>query len=543
MIRFILLIFMLFSTQVFAASVEEIQELNLAKAELALVDGNIKEAAKMIQKNLIRKNFHLASYQFLIDLYLRQGLHSKAFRVYYFLIKRLHTDRILTAGDRRALLFAYKKSPKPTEEVLRIYEDIAKTYFNMNDDKKLKDKKRPLFLLNMAKKYFGVMLHYKFNVAEARYYMGLIEKRQKNYGEAITNFLEAKDMFLEETGDQSLANELDFLVGETLIQTGFTDAGSIFLQSVYLQGRRGGSLRDYAQQYIDSLYSQDLYFYSLSLGMTNNNNVHSLSDSDIETFDTDLKEIYGSVDGTSTDLTLSAFYNSKQEKHFQYIASAYYIQNEYGEENISFQDIKSYGASGEIRYDNLIKSLVRLNYSLAKTKYRPEASAAYEDLSTAHTITLSYGHLLKSGLITYRIPYLLTSSEIGEDTSSFGLEINFVPYTNTQYFRPSYTIEFNSNDEGDEDIERTREISPSFTNHFKLGDNRSIFLTGTYTWYNNDDESTGYKEYQLDASYSYIFKFWNKLSGALNYSYSNQSQDDGDVIKTTTFSGNLTVSF
>lgn len=526
-----------------AASVEELQELNLAKAELALIDGNFERAAKIIQRNLIRKNFHLASYQFLINLYLKKEKFSKAFRVYYFLIKRLHSDRILLAGDRRALNFAYKKAPKPSPAALSIYEDVAKKYFDLHEGNIFGKTKRPLFMLNMATKYFEVMIHYKYNVAEARYYLGLISKSKDNYGDAITNFLEARELFAKDENNKGVTQELDFLVGETLIQSGFTDAGSLFLQSVYLRGSRGSSLRDYAQQYIESLYSQDLYIYSISYGMTSKDNVHSLSDEEIETFDTDLKEYYGSVSDTSQDITLSAFYNSKQQNHFQYIASGYYASNTHSESLVSIQDSVAYGFTTEVRYDNLIKSLVRLSYSYAAASYRPEADADFESLSTTHTITLSYGHLLKSGLITYRIPYSFTNSEISDNTGYFGLNLSFVPYTNTRYFKPSYSLVVNSNDEGDEDIERSLEINPSITNHFKLNDYRSIFLTVGYTAYNNDDESTGYTEYELDLSYAHVFKFWTSLNGSLSYSYTSQSQDDGDSVKNGEISGSLSISF
>jgi hypothetical protein len=544
--KLLFFLFSLFFCQLgWTASVEELQELNLAKAELALVDGNQKKAFKIIQRNLIKKHFHLASYQFLIDLYLKNEKYSKAFKVYYFLIKRLHSNRILIAGDRKALNFAYKKAPKPKPEALSLYEEIARKYFELHEREIFKNKRRPLFMLNMATKYFEVLIHYKYNIGEARYYLGLINKSKKNYGEAITNFLEARDVFAKEQGTEGVTQELDFLVGDTLIQTGLTDAGSLFLQSVYLRGTKGSSLRDYAQQYIESLYSQDLFIYSLSYGMTRKGNAHSLSDEEIESFDADFKESLGSVSDTSQDLTLSAFYNSKQQNHFQYIASAYYATNEHSENLVSIQDSQAYGVSAELRYDNLIKSLVRLSYSLGKVSTRPEAGAAYESLSTSHTFTLSYGHLLKSGLITYRIPFSFTSvsSENSNDTSYFGLNLSFVPYTNTKYFKPSYTLVVNSNNEGEEGISRSLEINPSITNHFQIDDYRSIFLTGGFTYYRNSDETYGYKEWEIDASYAHVFKFWTNLNGSLSYSYTSQSQDDDDSVGRSEISGNLSVSF
>ena len=102
--------------------------------------------------------------------------------------------------------------------------------------------------------------------------------------------MEAKELFTEDDETDGISQELDFLVGTTLLQTGLTDAGMLFLQSVYLEGSKGSSLRDYAQQYIESLYSDDLYIYSLSYGVTRKDNVHSLSDDDIKTFDSTLKD-------------------------------------------------------------------------------------------------------------------------------------------------------------------------------------------------------------------------------------------------------------
>ena len=124
------------------------------RAEIAIVDGNQNLAFRIIQRNLIKKHFHLASYQFLIDLYLKNQKYAKAFRVYYFLIKRLHSRKLLEAGDKLALKHAFSKVPKPNAEALSIYEEVAKKYFELHESEVFKNKKQPLFMLNMATKYF-----------------------------------------------------------------------------------------------------------------------------------------------------------------------------------------------------------------------------------------------------------------------------------------------------------------------------------------------------------------------------------------------------
>ncbi|MGB0453321.1 MAG: hypothetical protein ACPGJV_06370 [Bacteriovoracaceae bacterium] len=544
------LVFGLSFSSSYAATVSELQELNLAKAELALVDGDDREALRLISQNLSRKHFHLASYQFLADFYFDNEIFAKGYRVLYYMIRKLHTPHLLKAPEGKVLNKVLRKVPKASEEALGIYFDIATKYYNHSGLPYFNDKKRPYFLLKLSRKYFSILDHYQFKTAEVKYYQGLIAKKMAKYNKAITKFFEAKDIFEEKYKDKETSEQIDFLIGETLLTSGSTDSGSIFLQSIAIRGKRrslqngqsqDATLASYAESYLDSLYSDNYSVFSVTYGMSENSNVHSLSDANRDDFSS-ISSFYDSESGRSEDMTASYYFNSKQFGHYQYIASAYYSQSQYDNAKINFQDSKSYGASFDIRYDNLLKSLAKFGYSYAKSLYRPEAGGSFTDLSASNTIYLQYGQVFKSGILKTKIPYTFNDNVISENSYSFGIELSFVPYLKTKNWRPSYQIDINRNSETS-GPPMTTEYQLSFTNHFKITNYDSVFLTLDYTLYNNSDPDTGYNQYQANLSYSRSFKFWRGLSFSASYNLRKRNKDNDETVNENIMSAGLTASF
>src|SRR5690606_17305593 len=133
----------------------EMQEVRLAKAQLALAEGKDKEAMQLVSKNLNPQYFHRASYQFLIDYHLKKGSISKAFKVLYYMIGKLHDRRVLNARfDQNFTAFIASLGPPP-REALEVYFAIAELYYQFYQKKIFK----PEFnqrLLRLSEKYFSV---------------------------------------------------------------------------------------------------------------------------------------------------------------------------------------------------------------------------------------------------------------------------------------------------------------------------------------------------------------------------------------------------
>ncbi|MBT3585366.1 MAG: hypothetical protein HN509_10710 [Halobacteriovoraceae bacterium] len=533
-----LLIF--FSLSARAVSLREIQDVRLAKAELAQSDGNTKVALKLISKNLDRKNFHLDSYLFLAKYHLRIGNIPKGLRVYYFAIKRLHGKDIINIKIKGSIFKYLSQIEPPSREALKLYYTIAQTYFNIFEEGIYADKFGHQ-LLRLAHKYFQVCSYYRYSLPSTKLYIAQVRSHQDKHLSAVEYLIEAQDLFRElgEAENKSSLNKIDVLLGESLIKDGQAESGLIFLKGIYLDPKANSSLKQYANAYIDALATSYLAA-SFSFNRKLNTNIHELSNFDLnQEFDSDTfieKEAW--VDSKNFNL----FYNTSKWNNFSSVMVLNILDETTTNRDLRAKDLRSYSFGLDLKYDNLKKSLFKLKYSYNQLYLKDSAAGKLAKVSTSHNLTPQYIYTLKRGTLTYGIPVTSTYSGSQHAQTSEGFSVSYTPFWHNKYLSPTFSFDYIREDEED-DSPDSNQFVLSISNHSAISDRHSFFTTFTFVANNNREDTTAYKESNLNWSYNYLVPWVKNLSLNATYDYRYRDNHVETATVVTLYSGGISYTF
>lgn len=548
MIRLSIALFtFLYFSVCYAADVYEIQEVRLAKAELALGEGREKEALKLIARNLQKRHFHLESFLFLANYFQSKGEFSKSFRVYHYIIKKFHSPKILKLRDPSLLPQLAPTLRKPTAEALTAYFELAKSYFKLkqnalNKENGYSEKHYDRFLF-LSVKYFQTCNYYKFNLKQTNYYLGILYNESDKFQKSLKHLLVAKDkMDKNSEEDREQEETIDYFIADNLVQEGFNDAGSLYLKSVYLSPKANKSLKEYANNYVDSL-NQPLMSLSGRYNYVYNSNIHLLTDSESDNFSALESSLYRE-DAYFNQIGINFFYNSK--RYSDYWSFLWYLdlqQETATDGRVSDKDTRYMTGSFEMKFDNLKKSITKLAYTYTKSLYKlNNMQNNFSEFSDTHSLTLKYSHSLRSGYMTYKLPWTYNNAIAAEPTTEIGLGIAFTSYFKSRYFAPSVGVDYTNVEETDQTAENSTKLDFILSNQANFSDFLSNFVTYTYTINSNNSPSIGYKEHNFDVLTSFLTPWVNGLSLNNNIVYQKTDEDTGGTINVWKISLGLSYS-
>jgi hypothetical protein len=523
---------------------DALQEIQFAKAELALIDGDEKEAIRNLRENLKVGSLHLPTYLMLTNIYLQKGENHRAFKVLYFLIRRLHPvdgARLLSLGYIDNVSAYLQEMSPPTREALEIYFLIAQNYYFLAERGNYTPEFRSQ-LYNLAAKYFIICDYYKYSLPQTNYFLGIVHSRRQLHQEAITRLLEAKDLFEKEEEVESTTEiqNINFMIGDNLIREGYRDAGTLYLNSLYLDLEADESLRQYSKSYLDQL-SSNFQIFSVGLNYNYRQNIYRFDDSFLEDYDT-FKSILGPENGATIGKSLSYFVSTKRYGHLIYSGSVS-LREDLAHEDLHWRlDSRIAGGGLEVKYDNLKRSLLKfsLNYNHILTKLDQESD--FKSSTTNLVFNLEYVHTLKRGTLSYRLPFSLRERKNDETLSTRGFSLSYVPFYRTRWMSPSFSTEFSLLQEG-EDLRDTKELQLSLSNHFRHSNQVSTFLFASYTKTDHELDRLSKNEYSLNLYTSFLLRFVRNLSANVSVSHSLANTGDDDSIRATSLTTGINYSF
>jgi hypothetical protein len=532
-----------YANRLFAAPVSEIQEVRLAKIELALLDGDFQEAIQMLNKNLSSKNFHLPSFLFLGRYHYQKKDYSKAFRVFYFIIKKLHGHhgkQIITLTQADTITSDLKDLSPPTRETLKVYFEVAQLYLQLAEKKDFSDELNQQFL-NLSAKYYQLCAYYRYSLPQTNYFLALVQGKRKKTQKAIDHYVEAKELFEKEkvSSNKEQIENIEFLLGDSLIKEGYIDAGTLFLKSLYLSPDANSSLKEYANAYLNAL-SADFLSFSVSYNFNYNNNINSLNSEGLESFDPDIQF---SKDAVLQEKSFNAFYiSSKFKRNWNYLLFLSVAEEATNNEDLATNDSRSASLGMELKYDNLIKSVAKLTYNYSYSWFKSNSIDVFGKLSDAHTITPQYIHTLKRGTLSYKLPISIFNSSLTGSGLSPGFAISYTPFWRNRWLSPTTTISYTLVDEG-ELIDNSTQYSLSASNHFGLSERLSIFAFASLIQNSNSDPENTFFQYSFNLSSSYQVKSVKGLSLNLSVAHTTTDEKIDGAINVFNVSTGLTYSF
>lgn len=505
------------------SNVVEMQEVRLAKAQIALAQGQDKEALEFISKNLNPSHFHRASYQFLVDYHLQNGKASKALKVLYYMAGKLHDKRVLTARFDKNFKKYLSTLGAPSRDALEVYFAIAEFYFELYNKKSFK-KDFDARLLSLSQKYFEVAQYYRFDLPLTKIFLGKIYSEKENYHIALEQFMDAKELFKEEykLDDDKGLEDVNLLIGTTMLQGGLLDPGSLYLRSVYFSSDTNNSTKALAQEYLNVLtYSFISATAKYTYGM--NSNIYELNEFQLENY-SNVESSFGPKDGTSSKLSGTLFYNYPQlTSSLSALFLSSFSQETYTHELHHNRNERIFTIGSELKYDALDKAIPKFRYYLT-LNYNPIDNVEdFQKSSQTHYLEAAYIRTIKSGSLSYSIPLSLTSYASGSSEKSLGAVISYTPFWINKLFSPSISLAFYNREEPVIEDKSTRVdlsggVQSEWNEHF------STFSNLVLRTNNNSNRFHDYKEYEFLVNGTWAWQWGLSIGADLSWRQRDFSQ-------------------
>jgi len=506
-------------TCVAADSVDEILDVRLAKAQLAYLHGNIELANRYLRKNLTNKKFHLNTYLFLGSTYRKIGFPTKALKVYYQAVGRSHGNRLLQDGNLKEVENSFNTYTIPDNDALAIYFLIATTYFDMF--KAQPDKNYQSKLGNLAVKYFTICSHYDYKTTESKYHVGLINQTHGLHNKSIADFLESLE---SNTADPKKDGTVELMFSGSLATKGQYDAATIYLRKVYLSAY-DSAIKRYAENYLDEL-GNTFSAFVVGTDLGTDNNVEKRTNTQLTNDPTINTSLYNTF-------SADALFSQGFAKYWKIKLQGNYENISYWESRLHSSDRREVGGTVTLQYDNILKSLAKLSYSESMEYYMDFTRDRYSKLYKRRELVPSYYHTLKSGTISYqliggqRTHYI---DRTATTTDEMGVGLSYVPFENSKYFSPSYSVIYKQIEELG-DTPTTNMTHLSFSNHFQFLSKFSTFFFWDYQIYSNPVAEFNYHLSKMSAIITYATPVQGlSLQGKIYYETTNY---DGWILSST----------
>jgi len=529
----------------YAAQISEIQEVRLAKAELAIADGKTDQAIQLLVLNLSNKDFHRESFLTLADLYIKKEQPAKALRLYHFIIKRIHGKVLLNISDKDVLIKKLKTLEMPSSEALETYFQMGQIFYSIYDRPEYPEKLQTN-LLKLAEKYLLITKHFTFATAESLYLLGIIQNKLSSYQESIKSFIDAKELFdsmstPEEPVSENTDKTLHLYLADSLIKEGFRDAGTMFLKSIISQNNADDGMKTYAQNYLSSL-SAHFFFATFTFGSFYNSNINSLDNEQEANFDRDYAAKYIKNDDRFWSKNVSFFYSSERwAEHYNMQVNMEYNQDDAVNRQLGYRDGRSFSGNVTLKYDNLIKSMAKISYGMQVSHIKDTSGAPFHRYSTKQKLNPEYVHTLKKGTISYKGIWEYLDYYNGANTTDAGLLMTYTPFLKNRFFAPSYSITYRNEGEVAAPDSTSWELATS--NHFNVNQRLSLFFNIAYDINNNpSDTIDSYKEWSLSLYSTYLIPKIDALSLNSYLTKTMTNNNDGTSIDITIIGANISLS-
>lgn len=525
-----------------AISLAEIQEVRFAKAELAMVDGREADAARLLTMNLNSKVIHLPSFKLLARYHFDHRDYAKGFRVYYYLVRKYHGSYLLKTRVTKSFQRFLERVPPPNETAKELYYEIATLYLQAIEQDGLPQSKNQLYLL--AFKYFSICQFYKIREADTQLALARLNSQLENYDVAIDHILEAQELFdQEKKKDQSKSRELEFLLGETLLKSGFTDAGSLYLKSVYLDSKSSPVVKEFSSAYLQALQGT-LISTSVFYNIKHSNNSHDLTDTELADFEGSTNEtFYRKKDGYVHSRGFNFFFIKTFATDLNLLMGGTYIDDKAVDPLLNLKDGRTLAFTSEVKSNAADKSQWKFRYNLNIFYLRPTSSEPIQQSSSLHIFTPQYSYTLKSGIISYSLPYEYTNSSSSDNTYALALQVDYSPFRFSKYFMPSYSLRYTPQKTESSGLSNSQLSSFSISNFSDLADRHALFTDFSFGQKKNTDPSESYTEWSLGAAYTYQFIFLPELSFNASITQTQTKRDDSQIVKSLNMSSGLTYTF
>tara|TARA_R110002072_G_scaffold534_3_gene3641 strand:- start:5761 stop:7374 length:1614 start_codon:yes stop_codon:yes gene_type:complete len=517
--KILLLIASVLSFSIYSQTVNQVLELRLSKAKLLASQNQKRSAYKLILKNLEQEQVHPESYYFLSEMYLNSSQVRRSFQVLYLLIKKQHKNSFLNTP-----LSMINFENTPSQNALLTYYKIA-SQFLTEAQEGVYPKIFKIKLLLLAKKYYTVVENFDFRISSTKAQLGKIFLQLNENDSAIQKLLEAKNSLSEDNKsifktEDLTKEEINLLIGQSLIKEGQIEAGKLYLRQVTLSDNSSNSLVDYSTS-IQSLLDEDYIDLDFSYLVRSSSNILDYKDSQLTSLKT-----------TNPDISESGVYHNR---NINIIMNKNLFKKWVVKANFSYSDkvaTDKLQENGDKR-DLLFNFEVGVHESSTSTiKLRYEYESNYRKLNSSFTKNYSISKIIPTWIkasdtatFVIRAPFE-SYTFLNSSASGTGLTLGYSPFKKSQYWNPFYFVGYRSIPESNQTSSSS--FLAGVSNLSILNENWNFVTSFDLENRGNELESLSYLEFNFKGLFSYRFKRFKSLRLDTGLKYISRAHADND---------------
>jgi len=528
-------------TSLNAMTIKE-QEANITKAQDNYENENYYKTEKVLLENVEKGKYYLPTYNLLSDLYIMQEQYSKSLKLLYYIIKQEHTDKILKFTYEKDIEVVLKNMKRPSDDILTLYKNIASNYLNIYQSGKFKTKFNKK-LLKRALKYFNVINYYDFDKFNTYFNIATLHYNAEEFHQSIKWLqLTLKLYKNNKMKDQDSLDQIYYYTGASYLQIGRSDLAELYLNKIYNNTKSNKNMKTYANEYLD--YIKENYInFNISMGADYSTNIHGLNELELSTFSTDYASTYGSEKATLKNISISGSLSQKLSNTKVLGVTANYSQSSSLNKNVRIADSKEVSATTNVYFHRSKYFLYNVGYSYSLSFARESKDVSLTKYSNNHSFSFNFTHLFMSGVLNYSLPITIANYFTSNvSTKSYGLNLNYTPYTNSKYINPILGLSTSLNEETSVATKSTL-ININLSNTLNLSDRLSADIGLNFNKNLNSSSEYDYLEFFPSLGINYSFKTLSFLSINIFVNKSIKTYSDSNKTKNTNLGSTFNFGF
>jgi hypothetical protein len=390
----------------------------------------INEAEIILKKNVSGPKSHLPSILLLSKIFSTKKIFSKSLKVYFFLIKKLHTDRLLNLKKLESLQKELELIKMPRKNIKYLYFLMAQTFWEAYSSK-IYSKRIKKFLIFSAYKYYKISNYYKIKKKETTFQLAIIQALLGETNLAITNLTLLKKMITIESKQKEEASssrenlsKIDLMLSQTLFNSGQHSEGLLLVNKVKKKGANS-STRVLKKSRIQASK------FTLAFG---------------KIFDSNLYDTTSKSDRSqslSTGTSVDYFFRSKRKKEWSYTLGLTYNKEEMS--NVDYNDLDSRSFSMNVGFikNKFYSYIGKLNYAYGQFSKKVSQTGPFQTNLTIHSLTGEILFSNSNGSTNWHAHLKGFDYKNNNDSIDIGIKRSYTPFRRTRLFFPTYSVELN----------------------------------------------------------------------------------------------------
>jgi hypothetical protein len=408
--------------------------LNFLKAKNLYLNKKINDAEIILKKNVTGTKSHFPSLLLLSKIFSTQKKYSKSLKVYFFLIKKLHTTRLLNLKKLKSLQKELELIKIPHKNIKYLYFLMAQTFWEAYSSKMYSQRIKN-FLIFSAYKYYKISDYYKIKKKETTFQLAIIQALLGETNLAITNLTLLKKMIHRESKQEEKASsphenlsKVEIMLSQILINAGQHEEGLLLANKVKKRGTHNSTR---ALQQVLKKSRKHASKFTFTYGKIFDSNLYDTTNESERS------------QSLSTGTSIDYFFRSKRKKEWSYTLGLTYNHEEMAKVDYNELDSRSFAMNIGFIKNKFYSYVGKLNYAISYGSKKVSPTGPFKTNLAIHSLTSEILFSNSNGSTNWQAHLKGFDYKNNNDSIDIGIKRSYTPFGRTRLFFPTYSVELN----------------------------------------------------------------------------------------------------